>query len=281
MKPFRPETRDEGMERRDGRTSVAAFFVLTFAITWSCFAAAGLLVPPAARWPLLILGAFAPSAVAVLLTAKQEGKAGVKALLSRLGEWRVGARWYAFALLYMAAVKIGVALIYRITLGGWPTFGSGYSIGIVGTALIAAIFGGPLGEEIGWRGYALPRLGDWIGKAEATVLLGVVWACWHLPVFFIPGMDQSGQSLPVYMLQVTALSVGMGWLYWHTRGSLLLAVLMHTAINQSKDIVPSKVAGAESPWGLSHSPVAWLTVLLLGLSAVYFLARMKNDLQPS
>ena len=67
-----------------------AFFGLTFIVTWSCFAAAGFLVPASARWPLLILGAFAPSLVAVLLTGKQEGKAGVKALLSRLGTWRVG-----------------------------------------------------------------------------------------------------------------------------------------------------------------------------------------------
>lgn len=262
----------------DGRAPVAVFFALTFAVTWSCFIAAGLLVPVAARWPLLIIGAFAPSAVAVLLTARQEGKAGLKSLLSRLGEWRVGLRWYAFALFYMAAIKIAVALLYRMGTGGWPTFGSGYGIGIVFTAIVAAIFGGPLGEEIGWRGYALPRLSDRLGKAWASVLLGLVWAAWHLPVFFIPGMDQSGQSLPVYVLQVTALSVAMAWLYWHTRGSLLLAVLMHTAINQSKDIVPSRVAGGVgNPWELSHSPVAWLTVLLLGLTAVYFLARMAHE----
>jgi len=266
------------MERSDSKTSVVAFFGLTFAATWSCFTVAGLLLPASARWPLLIIGAFAPSAVAVLLTARQEGKAGVKALLSRLGEWRVGLRWYAFALFYMAAIKIAVAVIYRLATGGWPTFGSGYGPGIVVTAIVAAIFGGPLGEEIGWRGYALPRLTDRIGRAGASVLLGLVWACWHLPVFFIPGMDQSGQSLPVYVLQVTALSVAMAWLYWHTRGSLLLAVVMHTAINQTKDIVPSRVVeGAGNPWGLSQSPVAWLTVLLLGLSAVYLLARMASE----
>lgn len=277
-KPIRTRIRSERMEKSDGRKSLVAFFALTFAVTWACFTAAGLLVPAGARWPLLIIGAFAPSAVAVRLTARHEGKAGVKALLSRLGEWRVGLQWYAFALLYMAAIKVAVALIYRMAMGGWPTFGSGYGIGIVVTAIVAAIFGGPLGEEIGWRGYALPRLADQLGKARASVLLGVIWACWHLPVFFIPGMDQSGQSIPVYVLQVTALSVAMAWLYWHTRGSLLLAVLMHTAINQTKDIVPSKVvAGAGSPWGLSHSPVAWLTVLLLGSSAVYLLARMAND----
>jgi membrane protease YdiL (CAAX protease family) len=266
------------MEKSDHGASLVTFFALTFAITWACFTAAGFLVPAGAQWPLLIIGAFAPSLVAVLLTAKREGKPGVKALLSRLGEWHVGLRWYAFALFYMAAIKIAVALIYRAATGGWPTFGSGYGIGIVVTSIVAAIFGGPLGEDIGWRGYAIPRLADGMGKARASVVLGFIWACWHLPVFFIPGMDQSGQSLPVYVLQVTALSVAMAWLYWHARGSLLLAVLMHTAINQSKDIVPSRVTGGTTnPWELSHSPVAWLTVLLLGLCAMYFLIRMAKE----
>lgn len=265
------------MEQSAAGRSVGLFFALTFVITWTCFITAGLLEPSSLRWPLLILGAFAPSAVAVFLTAKKEGRAGVKALLARLGEWRVGVRWYCFALFYMAAIKLGVALVFRAAAGEWPRFGSGYGAGIIITAIVAAIFGGPLGEEIGWRGYALPRLGEKFGKVKASLLLGVVWACWHLPVFFIPGMDQSGQSLPVYILQVTALSVAMAWLYWHTKGSLFLAVLMHTAINQSKDIVPSKVTGAANPWGLSTSPVAWLTVLLLSLAAAYFLLRMADE----
>lgn len=262
---------------------LGAFFGLTFGLTWVCFGAAAALPGGQAetasalaglRWPLLILGAFAPSAVAVTLTAHAQGKPGVRALLSRLGEWRVGLRWYVFALAYMAAIKLSVALIYRATTGGWPRFGSGYGPAIVLTFIFAAIFGGPLGEEIGWRGYTLPRLAARFGRAKASVMLGVAWAAWHLPVFFIPGMDQSGQSLPVYVIQVTALSVAMAWLYWHTSGSLLLAVLMHAAINQSKDIVPSAVAGASNPWGLNPSPVAWLTVALLWIAAAYFLARM-------
>ena len=265
------------MEQSRAGRSVALFFALTFVITWTCFIAAGLLVPSSVRWPLLILGAFAPSAVAVFLTAKNEGSGGAKALLARLGEWRVGFRWYCFALLYVAAIKLGVAVVLRIANGEWPQFGSGYGPGIIITAIVAAIFGGPLGEEIGWRGYAPPRLSAKFGKARASVLLGMVWASWHIPVFFIPGMDQSGQSLPVYILQVTALSVAMAWLYWHTKGSLLLAVLMHTAINQSKDIVPSRVTGAANPWALSVSPVAWLTVLLLTLAAAYFLVRMGRE----
>ena len=262
-----------------------SFFGLTFALTWTCFVGAAALSSGdlatasglgGLRWPLLILGAFAPSAVALALTAQTQGRPGVRTLLSRLGQWRVGIRWYVFALAYMAAIKLAVAVIYRATTGGWPRFGSGYGLGLVLTAIVAAILGGPLGEEIGWRGFALPRLAAHFGRARASVILGLVWAAWHLPVFFIPGMDQSGQSLPIYVAQVSALSAAMAWLYWHTGGSLLLAVLMHTAINQTKDIVPSAVSGASNPWGLSPSPVAWLTVVLLWVAAGYFLARMPS-----
>ena len=256
---------------------LVAFFSLTFAITWICFTVAGLLPSTSPlHWPLLILGAFAPSSVAVYLTWRAEGNAGMGTLLSGLGDWRHSIRWYLFALSFMAAIKIAVALILRVTTGAWPAFGSGYGISIILTAVVAAIFGGPLGEEIGWRGYALPRLGERFGRAKASVMLGVIWALWHLPVFFIAGMDQSGQAFPVYVLQVTALSVAIAWLYWHTNGSLLLAVLMHTAINQTKDLVPSTITGAANPWRLNTTPVAWLTVTLLWVAAAFFLFQMRE-----
>jgi membrane protease YdiL (CAAX protease family) len=146
--------------------------------------------------------------------------------------------------------------------------------------VVATIFGGPLGEEIGWRGYALPRLTERFGLARASLALGLIWACWHLPVFFIPGLDQYGQSFPVYVLQVTALSVAMAWLYVHTNGSLLLAILMHSAINQSKDIVPSARSIATNPFALNASLVAWLTIGLLWISAGYFLVRMHRTAAP-
>jgi hypothetical protein len=87
--------------------------------------------------------------------------------------------------------------------------------------------------------------------------------------------DQHGQSFPAYFLQVVALSVALAWLMGNTRGSLLLAVLMHSAINQTKDIVPSKVSGADSSWALSTSGVAWLTVAVVWIAAAYFLHRMR------
>ena len=133
-----------------------------------------------------------------------------------------------------------------------------------------------VGEETGWRGYALPRLAERMGLAWGSVLLGVIWAVWHLPLFFMPVTDVFGQSLPTYVIQVTALSVAMGWLYAHTNGSLLLIMLMHASINNTKDVVPSLVQGAANPWALSTSPVSWLTAGLLWLCVGFFLVRMPR-----
>src|SRR6185295_19358647 len=144
----------------------------------------------------------------------------------------------------MAAIKLAVAVAYRIVMHTWPRFGDEPWLLIMAATVASLVLGGQAGEELGWRGYALPRMASRLGMRAASVLLGVLWAGWHLPLFFLSGIDKSGQSFPVYVLQVTAVSVGMAWLYQHTRGSLLLAMLMHSAGNQSKDLVPSAVTGA-------------------------------------
>src|SRR6185436_11280630 len=263
--------------------SLPRFFLLTYAVTWTCFiAAAALLRSFAEAAPglaglsslLLLLGTFAPSLVALWLTARAEGRPGVLALLRRLLEWEVGARWYVYAVGYMAAIKLTVALAYRITTGAWPRFGK-EAWYVIMAAIVFSTFV-QAGEEIGWRGYALPRLAARLGFARGSVLLGVIWALWHLPLFFIPGVDKQGQSFPVFVLQVTAMSVALAWLYMHTNGSLLLTMLMHSAVNQTKDIVPSIVPNATEPFALSSSLVAWLTVAFLWLCAGYFLVRMSR-----
>lgn len=189
-------------------------------------------------------------------------------------------RWYVFAVGYMAAIKLLVAIAHRVIYGTWPRFGDEAWYVIAAATVFSVVLGGQAGEEIGWRGYALPRLAARVGFARAGVFLGVIWAVWHLPIFFIPGADKYGQSFPVYLLQVTALSVAITWLYTHTNGSLLLVMLMHSAVNQSKDIVPSAVIGATNPFALSTSPVAWLTVVLLWTFAGYFLVRADYNAAP-
>jgi uncharacterized protein len=261
-------------------TEVVVFFAVAYALTWVLFISAGLMtgVSDGVRLPLLLVGSFAPSLTAVALTARRDGRAGVRELLGRLLLWRVRLRWYVFALGYLAAVKLAVAVIERVADGRWPHFGGSAWYAVIIAIVVAGIFGGPLGEEVGWRGYALPRLTQRYGEAPASLVLGLVWACWHLPLFFMSGLsdfgDQFGQSFPTYVLQVVAFSVAIAWLVGNTGGSLLLAVLMHSAINQTKDIVSAKVPGAHHMWALSTSTTAWLTVALLWLGAAYFLARM-------
>ncbi len=161
--------------------SLLKFFSLTYAVTWACFITAAAIshgtasiVPALAvvRGPLLLLGTFAPSLVALWLTARADGSAGTHALLRRLFEWRVGAQWYVFAVSYMAAIKLAVALVHRVITGSWPRFGNEAWYVIV----VAIVISTPVqaGEEIGWRGYALPRLAARFGFARASVLLGLI-----------------------------------------------------------------------------------------------------------
>jgi membrane protease YdiL (CAAX protease family) len=263
--------------------SLLKFFFLTYAMTWVCFITVVMISQgPAPTAPgrarvsgfLLLLGTFAPSLVALGITARAEGREGVRALLRRIVEWQVGTRWYLFAIGYLPAIKLSVALVHRVVTGSWPRFGTEpWYIIVVAIAISTPV---QAGEEIGWRGYALPRLAGRFGFARASILLGLMWSCWHLPIFFLRGADKYGQSFPVWTLQVVALSVAITWLYAHTNGSLLLTMLMHSAVNQTVGIVPSANANPGNLFTLSVSLVMWLTAAFLWVTALYFLVRMPK-----
>ena len=264
--------------------SVLRFFALTFAATWTCYITAVALSrdnPPGAPMglelqALVLLGTFSPSLVALALTARAESVAGVRALLGRLFRWEVGARWYVFAASYMVVIKLIVAVAHRLITGAWPRFSSEPWFLMVAATIFSTVVGGQAGEEIGWRGYALPRLSARFGLGGASLLLGVIWACWHLPLFYLPGADSYyGQSFPVYLLAVTAVSVPFAWLYWRTGGSLLLTMLMHAAINNT-NVVPAMAERAGNVFRVSASLVGWLTVSAVWVAAGYFLARMRK-----
>ncbi len=264
-------------------SGILKFFSLTYAATWICWVASLAISHRTATAPpalallaggVFLLGTFAPALVALALTERAEGRAATLALLGQVFRWRVGARWYLFAAGYIGAVKLTVALGIRIATGAWPRFGQQpWYLMAVATLFSTAV---QAGEEIGWRGYALPRLSERFGLASASVILGILWASWHLPLFFVPESDLLGQSFPLYLIQVTALSVAMAWLYWRTQGSLLLVMLLHAAINNTKDIVPSASPGATNSLTLNASLVGWLTVTLLWMAAAYFLVRMSR-----
>ncbi len=154
----------------------------------------------------------------------------------------MSARWYVLAISYFAVIKLSAALVHRIVTGEWPPFGdTPIVIMLLGTALSTFA---QAGEEVGWRGYALPRLAQYIGLGGASLVLGVVWAVWHLPLFILPDSGSTGQSFLVYLLHVMALSVFFAFVYWKTDGSLLLVMLLHSAVNNTTGIVPAAVGGA-------------------------------------
>lgn len=260
------------------------FFALTYTVSWVFFAAGGYVLNrtslPGSNAPVLsaflfLLGAIMPGVVALGLAALFQGRKGIRELLRGIAKWRVGARWYLFALAYMAVIKLTAAVVNRLLLGEWPRFGQTPWYLLV----IAIAFSTPVqaGEELGWRGYALPRLTKNLGLAQASIVLGIFWACWHLPFFFIPGSDNFGQSFPLYLMAVTAISVTMAWVYWRTHGSLLLTMLMHAAINNTAGIVTSAASpGATNPFYLNASLIAWLVVGLLWIGAAYCLIRMRG-----
>jgi membrane protease YdiL (CAAX protease family) len=263
------------------------FFLLTYIMSWSLWIAAAAISNGAESQPfgigkfsgpLYLLGVFAPSLVALALTGRADGRTAALALLRRTVKWSMGGRWYVFACGYMATIKLAVAVLLRIATGAWPAFGQEP----VYLMAIAIVFSTPIqaGEEIGWRGYALPRLSTRVGLPVASILVGIVWACWHLPFFLISGTDKSGQSFPVYLLSVTAVSIAMAWVYWRTNGSLLLTMLMHAAINNTKDIVPSAISAATSAFSFRSSLTAWVTVVMLWICAAYFLVRMRGAKLP-
>jgi membrane protease YdiL (CAAX protease family) len=200
----------------------------------------------------------------------------VRALLGRLFQWQAGLRWYLFAAGYVAAVKLIVAIVHRASTGEWPRFGENLLL-MPFAVLFSAMLLGQSGEEVGWRGFALPRLAERFGLARSSLILGVIWAFWHLPLFFVADADTFNQSFARYTLQVTALSVAMTWLFAHTGGSLLLMMLMHAAINNTKDIVPSIGPAGTTPFGFNGTLVGTLTLVVLWIPAIYFLVRMPRQ----
>lgn len=261
-----------------------AFFLLTFLVTWSVwFAASGLAAPGntgffGGRGPVFLFGVFAPALVALALTAQAEGRTGVMRLLARIGHWQVGARWYVLAISYFAVIKLAAALAHRIVTEEWPPFGDTPVVLII--VGIAVSTWAQAGEEVGWRGYALPRLAQYCGLGGASLVLGAAWAIWHIPLFVLPDSGSTGQSFLVYLLHVMALSVVFAFLYWKTDGSLLLVMLMHASVNNTTGIVPAAIGGTIMPIAFGGSLVAWATVALSWAVATPLLIRMRRaDIQ--
>ena len=123
-----------------------------------------------------------------------------------------------------------------------------------------------LGEELGWRGYALPKLLERFSPLVASLILGVLWGLWHLPTFYIAGTPQFGQPIIAFLIMTTAYSILLSWVFLHTRGSVLIATLFHGAINVSQGFFLAGTDPAVRYWwlALAYGTAALVLAVVLG-----------------
>ena len=212
------------------RHPLSVFFLLTFGLTWAVW------VPRAAGVPVGVVGqlwTWAPAVAAVLAAALTGGRAGVRRLLSALGRWRVAWRWYVLVILGPAAFSAAVAGAYALVGGSFaaafPAASTAFPSLVLFLVLLTVTDG--LGEETAWRGFALPRLLERHRALTASLLLGLVWGLWHLPLVFTEGSGLFGQPVWLLLTDILAKSVLFTWVFLRTRGSVLLAALLHGSTN--------------------------------------------------
>jgi len=231
------------------RHPVLGGFILMFACTWpiDLWAAADshgwttLHIPPV----LQLLVGYGFVVAALIATGIVDGRAGIRTLLRRFLIWRVGLRWYVVVLLGAAVVDLTAIALYVAFGGAVPDFARPFAVQIMppGTNLWAAaplflLFGVLTnGEEIGWRGYALPRLQARHSALVASVVIGVVWAFWHIPKFLTAGSAQD-YSFWLYLVDHVAKAVLYTWVFNSTAGSLLMVTLLHASLNTSVVFLP-------------------------------------------
>jgi len=205
------------------RHPLVVYFVLAYALAWMLIP---LVVSVSVAFGLLAL--FGPAIAAIVVTGVVEGRSGVKQLLRRAVQWRVGLRWIAVALVLPILVSATVVVLNAVLLGQpiavVPNEAPMFTL-IIGLLVV--------GEELGWRGFALPRLQTRFNSLVASLILGGLWAAWHLPNAFIPGLEYYLTAFLVFLVYVTSMTVLFTWLANRTRGSVLIAWIFHAAINVS------------------------------------------------
>jgi uncharacterized protein len=185
------------------------------------------------------LGALSASLAGIILAAVEGRKGGVRELLGRFLIWRVGIQWWAFVLFFPVIPAVAALYLFHL-FGGpavdWSQLKPLYSV--VPSFIILTVLAG-MGEEFGWRGFALPRLQARYNALAASLIVGVLWSIWHIPLFLTKGTIQyewrlqAGLILPIlaYAMFVISESIRCTWVFNNTKGSVLLTVVQHGALN--------------------------------------------------
>lgn len=240
------------MKRTDSpklRHEVILFFIFTVIFTWLLWFPAFLIqnkdIPMKLSYNLFItVGTFVPSVAGFIFTYIFDGKAEVNSLFKSMINVHISVKWLLFVFLVLPVVSAVSCLFFYLLEGTLPQMQ--FSPWFIPIAFVyILIFMGPLGEEAGWRGFALNKMLGYLSPLKAAVLLGVIWSFWHLPLFFINGTTQNALasfgSIPAvlgYSLYTVMISILITLLYIMSNGSVFGSILLHTVGNLSLGVVP-------------------------------------------
>ncbi len=226
------------------RYQLIAFFVLAYAIMFGVMFGYILLKPGKALQPWSLVWAlaiFSPTISAVIVAWITGGWSEVKRLLAGFTRWKAGFWWYcaaAFLLLGPLVIALVYIALFHPAAGLRPGVTMSSLLGII----VFQLFSGPIGEEMGWRGFALPRLQTKYNALVSSLILGVIWTFWHLPFFYLTGATQVGIPLPIYLFLVLTITLYLTWLYNNTHGSLVITTLAHFTYNLSSTLITAAVS---------------------------------------
>jgi uncharacterized protein len=239
--PAQPASARQGFLARH---PLVSYFLIAFAFSWLLFLPGPLIyygvlnLNPSVLGVLGIAGLLGPILSGFVMTALIEGREGVGDLLRRIVLWRVGLRWYAFALIGLPVVMLLGTLVRPGALGSFDLSAQPFTLAYLVAFVSMVLIGGPLFEEPGWTGFAQPRLQRLHGPLVGGLILGILWALWHLPGFLIPSQNLTdipprGTVLDfvVFSLALVGLRFIIMWVVNNSRGSVLMAILTHASWN--------------------------------------------------
>ena len=243
-----------------------AYFVFSYMFFWGFLALIIVILgmlrlqPDALRaWgmPIIgILGSWMPNLAAVTVTGVLAGREGIQQLLGKFFAYRIAVLWYLVALIPFPLAFVAAGLYWLA--GGAASGNMGLSMGFWIGLIILNLLQGATGEEAGWRGFALPRLQEIHGPVKASLILGLIWSFWHLPLWLIS--KYSGLDLLIYVLafnvSIISLSFLLTWIYNKTPNSLIPIVITHFSFNASLNIVDAR--------GLGFGPTLPLLAIMAG-----------------
>jgi membrane protease YdiL (CAAX protease family) len=219
-----------------------SFFSITFLWSWLLWLfpilnSIGFYVPEFLLF-LSMFANFGPTVAAFIMTGIRGGVTELKALVKR--GWNINFKkiWLIPTLGLIPSISFISLVIVILVEGNWVLSYSTPLVMFIPLIFIIFFMGGPLGEEYGWRGYSLDRLQSKWNALTSSIILGLIWGLWHLPLHFITGTTQ--EVVPFYqnLIILVLSSVIYTWIYNNTRGSILVAMLIHTAGNMSGAFIP-------------------------------------------